>query len=258
MADGQGPWDQEPPAPAGRPASRSGVWIWLAILAAAGAGLWLLIRAFPGALGSGQDRAWIGYYLVWIVFISLRLVSGGPIRWKEKVRHGAIWVGVIGVLALGYSYRAELGGVVQRVRGEFSGGYPVATGARELVVTAADGGGFYVMGKVNGQVVRFLVDTGASDTVLSPADAERIGVDTAALTFDRTAETANGTGYGAAFTADSLAVGSIAFSDMPMVVNQAPMTSSLLGMSFLRQLESFHVKDGKLHLKARDSGGPDR
>jgi len=120
------------------------------------------------------------------------------------------------------------------------------------VVTQGDEGGFFVMGMVNGQRVRFLVDTGASDTVLSPADAKRLGIDLETLTFDKTAETANGMGYGAAFTADSLAVGSIAFSDMPLVVNQAPMSSSLLGMTFLRRLESFQVKGDKLYLKSRD------
>jgi aspartyl protease family protein len=214
-------------------------------------GLWLMARAFPGALGSGQDKAWVGYYLAWAVLISLRLFSGGPMRWGEKAKHAAIWVGIIALIAVGYSYRGELGQVVQRVQGEASGGYPVATGAREMVVTAADDGGFYVMGKVNGQVVRFLVDTGASDTVLSPADAQRAGIDTGVLTFDYRSETANGTGYGARIVVDSLSVGSVTLADLPVMVNQADMSSSLLGMSFLHRLESFQVRDGKLYLKAR-------
>jgi aspartyl protease family protein len=107
------------------------------------------------------------------------------------------------------------------------------------------------MGQVNGQAVRFLVDTGASETVLSPADAKRIGVDTAGLAFDHPSETANGVGYAAPLTADSLAVGTIRFENVPMLVNQAPMSSSLRGMSFLKRLESFKVSGRKLYLKPR-------
>jgi aspartyl protease family protein len=35
---------------------------------------------------------------------------------------------------------------------------------------------------------------------------------------------------------------------VPMTVNQAPMTSSLLGMSFLRRLDSFQVRGRRLYL----------
>ncbi len=96
------------------------------------------------------------------------------------------------------------------------------------------------------------MDTGASETVLSPADAARVGIDLAALTFDRASETANGVGYGAAFQADSLSVGAITFRDMPIMINQAPMSSSLLGMTFLRRLESFQVKGDRLLMKAHE------
>jgi aspartyl protease family protein len=102
--------------------------------------------------------------------------------------------------------------------------------------------------------VRFIVDTGATGVVLSPDDARRIGVDMAGLRYTEVAETANGIGYGAPLTADRLEVGPIAMSDFKMSVNQAPMSASLLGMSFLRRLESFRVEDHKLVLRWRDGG----
>ena len=46
--------------------------------------------------------------------------------------------------------------------------------------------------EVNGQPVRFMVDTGASDIVLSRRDAERVGIDPRELAYLGRARTANG------------------------------------------------------------------
>jgi aspartyl protease family protein len=46
-------------------------------------------------------------------------------------------------------------------------------------------------------------------------------------------------------------VGSIGFQNVPVLINQAPMSSSLLGMTFLRRLGSFEVRDGRLYLRAK-------
>ena len=219
----------------------------LAVAVAVGVIIWILWRAFPENIrGSGDDWAWVaqGALVVLIVGTGVFRLSRG--RLSEHLRYAAAWIVIIAVLAVGYAYRGELQGVVQRVQGAFGPGEPIATAAHELVINQDDEGGFIVVGQVNGQRVRFLVDTGSSDTVLAPADAERIGVDLTSLRFDRTAETANGLGYGAPFTADSLSVGPIRLSNMPMSINQAPMSASLLGMSFLSRLDSFEFRGRKL------------
>lgn len=251
MSGDGGPWEVKGDAPARPRGARRRLVIWILALALLFGGVRLLFAAFPGAVRSPEDWAWVAWGVLLMALLSTSLLARG-VRWGQTARHAAIWAGVVAVLVLGVTYRGELAGVGQRVRMQLSASYPVAVSPRELVVTQGDEGGFFVMGRVNGQRVRFLVDTGASDTVLSPADARRLGIDLTTLRFDRTAETANGTGYGAAFTADSVAVGAIAFSDMPLVINQAPMSSSLLGMSFLRRLESFQVKGDKLSLRSRE------
>ena len=252
MADGQGPWggpqpeDQEPPPRV----PRHRRWIWLALVAVLIGGLVLLFKAFPGQLQQPQDWGWMGYLIVFMAMLSAGLFTARRIDWGQKARHAAIWVAILAVLVVGVAFRGELEGVGQRVRIAFSGAYPVAAGG-EMIVPQQDNGGFYVMAKVNGQPVRFLVDTGSSDTVLSPADAHRLGLDAPGQAFSRMAETANGTGYGAPITAASLSVGSIELTQMPMVINQAPMSMSLLGMTFLSRLESFQVRDRRLYLKPR-------
>ena len=251
MPTNGGPWepptDEEPTSGISRRR-----WIlWVVATLAMVAGLSLLMEVFPGAVDTGEDWAWVGYLVVLMALISTAILTAGRIAWGEKARHAAIWLAIIAVIILGVTYRGELAGVVHRVRLQLSGSHPVTTAPGELVVTG-DGGHFFITGQVNGQRVRFLVDTGASETVLSPADATRLGFDPATLTFDQPSQTANGVGYGAEITADSLAVGEIALGDFPMMVNQAPMSESLLGMSFLNRLDSFTFKGDKLYLKAKE------
>lgn len=251
-----GPWGSEDPeAPKTAPGKRGipghRVLIWLALMAVLGGGVWLIRTAFPGYLDV-NDWSFAARAFVILLMLSAAVLTARRIDWGQKARHAAIWAGIVAMMVLGLTYRDELIGVGERIRSEFSSSYPVTNGERQLVVTAAEGGGFLIMGTVNGQLVRFLVDTGASDTVLSPDDAARVGVNLASLHFDHMAETANGTGYGAPFTADSLTIGPIKVAAMPMVVNRAPMTSSLLGMTFLSRLDSFQVRGRRLYLKARD------
>jgi aspartyl protease family protein len=129
--------------------------------------------------------------------------------------------------------------------------FAVADTPRSVVVGRSEDGGFYVMGEVNGARVRFLIDTGATEIVLSPADAARAGLDTAQMDFSHPTETANGVGYGAGTTVERLEVGPIRLTDVPVAVNQASMSASLLGMSFLQRLESFEVRGDELILHGK-------
>uniref|UniRef100_B0T4A2 Putative aspartyl protease n=1 Tax=Caulobacter sp. (strain K31) TaxID=366602 RepID=B0T4A2_CAUSK len=253
-----GPWGAPPPRP--EPARAPPVsWrrrlIWLAVVIGGGVLLATLFRSAPWALRTPSDWAFV---VMWSGFGLL--ASAGLLRARrgdilKGAGHVAVWVATVGVLAVGYLYRAELAQAPQRLRMALNVGAPVATGERELRVAQTEGGAFVIVGQVNGQPVPFMVDTGATDTVLSPADARRVGVDVDALRYDQTAETANGLGYGASWTADRLAVGGIRLGPFPMVINKAPMGGSLLGMSFLNKMESFEVRDRTLILRWREGVG---
>jgi clan AA aspartic protease (TIGR02281 family) len=147
--------------------------------------------------------------------------------------------------------QAGLQDIALRVRSAFTPGYTVARNDSESVLSESEGGNFYVFGTVNGTPIRFLIDTGASDIVLSPSDARLIGIPTENLDYSRIYGTANGVGHGAMATVSRLTVGPISFSDVPVSINQAPMDSSLLGMTFLRRLKSFSIRNHRLYLRWR-------
>jgi aspartyl protease family protein len=254
MPNYQGPWSGlEPPSPPDTPPrpwrqdSRIRLVIVLGVALALGAGVWGLTRLFPAQMARA-DWPTVSYQIAFLALISLSLFSRG-LKLGETVRYIAIWSAVFAALAVGYAYRGEMLGVALRLRSELLPAYAVSGGPHELVLTQDADGGYSVMGQVNGQAVHFAVDTGSSDIVLAPADAARLGIDIGKLDFARHFETANGVGDGASYTAQNLAVGPIKLTNVPMSINRAPMSTSLLGMAFLKRMQSFEVKDGRLYLR---------
>lgn len=248
MSDPKGPWikhsDPEPP-------SSLRVLLWLALLAVIGMSLWSLSTLFPRQPNSDWDQA-----LVIQFFVILALVSGGVIfsrrfRFGEALRNIAIWSGIVLLLAIAFSFQEELRAVYVRLRAELIPGYPVMTSAKELVLTQSEDGHFYIIGEVNGTRVKFMIDTGASDVVLSPGDAKRLGIDVAGLDFSQPYQTANGVGYGAPYRVGHMTLGDVELTDVPVSINQAPMGESLLGMSVLRDTASMEIRDRKLFLRWR-------
>ena len=98
------------------------------------------------------------------------------------------------------------------------------------------------------------------DRARGEAAAQRLGagkrctvkqLDLASLQFNKSVETANGVGLGAPYMAGRFTVGSIELTNVPMSVNKAPMSSSLLGMAFFNRLQSFRFEGDKLYLKPK-------
>jgi aspartyl protease family protein len=208
-------------------------------------------RPFPDRVSSSDDWGYIARGVGALALVASSLLAMRP-RLKDAARYVLIWLALGAAVVVGFTYKADLVDAATRMRAALIPAYAVAAGDHSLVLGEDAEGAYHVVGQVNGQAVGFLVDTGASDVVLSPADAERIGVDMASLRYTHAYETANGIGQGATYIAPNLTIGPIRLTNVAMSINQAPMSSSLLGMTFFKRIESFEFKGGQLTLRWRD------
>jgi len=164
----------------------------------------------------------------------------------------ATWALAIVSLTGVYAYRFELSDVADRVMSEIAPGEPTVGRGGEVIVNRRIGGEFVVRARVNDRPVAFLFDTGASMVVLTAEDAARVGIDTRALAFDVDVVTANGAAKAAPTRLDRIAVGSILLRNVrALVARPGAMSESLLGMSFLENLQSYTVERGRLVMRAK-------
>jgi len=204
-------------------------------------------------LGLGSDESFRLLYLVLLlafVAMGLRLSRG---RLGPNLRHLGIWALIVLSLVAVYAYRAPLMRFAAPVMLELDPSRVVEVsdpdGGSELMVARGNDGHFHVNGRANGTAVDFLVDTGASSTVLTLADAERAGLDITALSFDQPVRTANGIAYYAEARLDSLEIGPWRLNDVPVsVMPGEALDTSLLGMSTIDRFSSWRVEGDRMVL----------
>jgi aspartyl protease family protein len=113
----------------------------------------------------------------------------------------------------------------------------------------ATDGHYYLMAEVNGTPVRFVVDTGATEVVLTLRDAERVGIDASALAYIGQARTANGIVATAPVRLDSISLGPVHDQNLRAVVNGGEMDTSLMGMAYLTRFARVEFSRDRLILE---------
>lgn len=218
------------------------------LLASTALVLWL-DSEFPGAFADGDQAPRLVYYVLLLALVSAGVVAGVRLRIGTFLRYGAIWAGVFAVLLLGYSYRDHVYAVRDRLVGEFRPDAALTLSSGEVEIRRGMDGHFRLTAEVNGQPIRFLVDTGASLVVLTPADATRIGVDADRLQYSFPSRTANGEVATARLRLADLNAGPIRERDIPAAVIREGLPESLLGLSFLNRLSGYEVNRDRMILR---------
>ena len=228
---------------------------WIAMSLLAGGLVLLIATNDAGSVFGMESGAFAGvlYLGVIALVIGTGLVSRRT-SMGSNVKTIAAWLVILLVLVGGYQYRYELQDVASRLTAGFVPGSPVsvmsADGEATVRLEKLSDGHFGARAEVDGVTVDFLVDTGATTTVLSAADAGRVGIDVDALNFAIPVSPANGIARAARATVDEVRVGSISRSRLPVLV-AAPgtLSQSLLGMNFIGSLSGFDVRRDLLILR---------
>jgi aspartyl protease family protein len=127
---------------------------------------------------------------------------------------------------------------------------PVQTGGRSLSIPRDARGHFLTEGRIDGQRIGFMVDTGASVVALNEKSAARFGFRPSRSDYNTTVQTANGTIKAARTRLAMVELGGIVVRDVDaMVLPDAALSENLLGLSFLSKLKRFEYANGRLLLE---------
>ena len=107
----------------------------------------------------------------------------------------------------------------------------------EIRLKKRGNGHFYAYGLVDGQVVEFLVDTGATNVVLTVDDARRVGLDVDPTRFRVIGSGAAGPVRGQVVRPGEIEISGRVIRGLDVIVAQG-LEQSLLGQDFLRHMPS--------------------
>lgn len=120
-------------------------------------------------------------------------------------------------------------------------------GNGSIEFTKSRDGHFYIQAQINNRNITFLLDTGATDIVLSQKDAMYAGINLQNIQNFKIYETAKGRIEAGVVQIPQIRIGNFLINNVQASVNSYSMSHSLLGMSFLRYFD-FIMKDDRLIL----------
>lgn len=223
------------------------------LIGLAGLGLFAAIRS--GSLASPTDPD--APYLVYLLILGIPVLTGlWSMNRPGKLRDALLWIGILAIFAGGYQFRSELGEFAAKAPHYLVPGAPLEgtgeNGKPTITLRKGNDGHFLARAAVNTFPVTFLVDTGATTTVLTRDDALAAGIALDGLNFTVPVSTANGEVFAARARIGTLDLGGIRRNNMPVLVSGGQgLGQSLLGMNFLDTLGGYAVRGDRMVLEER-------
>lgn len=197
-----------------------------------------------------ENNEWVNilYLMLLLAFIASSIFTRGNMPFLKAVKYFSIWAAIAMFIIILYSFRFDFLEVKTRLVGELNPSHIQVNSLDKIIINMSYGNHFYANVKVNNQNIRFMIDTGATDMVLSLRDAKKAGINIAKLIFNKPYQTANGISYGASVVLKDVKFGNLNLKNVRASVNSADMGVSLLGMSFLRNFKKYEFYQNKLIL----------
>ena len=205
----------------------------------------VLFRLNPSVWESREHLQRLVYLVLLLILLGPALLLRRPFA---NLRYLALWTVVLLILAYGYTVWRTNSINPHNLVSALAPQRDSAGLMGEAQFFANNNGEFVVTGLVNDVEILFLVDTGASDVILTTHDAQRVGMIPDDMVFSRLYRTANGTVNGAPVRLSAVTVGGVRVENVRASVSGGSLHRSLLGMSYLRRISEFSVRNHILTL----------
>ncbi|MBA3676289.1 MAG: TIGR02281 family clan AA aspartic protease [Sphingosinicella sp.] len=173
------------------------------------------------------------------------MVRGIPMRQGFKMMAG--WIIIFLLIFVLFALKDDILRLGKRVMDESraeQGGVQVGG---DLRIRQSPDGHFWVNAQLNGQIVRFLIDSGATTTSISAETARQANIRVGGG-FPVLVNTANGSITVQRARVENLQVGQIEREDFAVHVSEAFGDMNVLGMNFLSSLSGWRVEGTNLIL----------
>ena len=198
---------------------------------------------------SGGDQAVDFIYLVLVLVLVVSALMVRRVPLGQGLRMFAGWVLIFLAAFVAFTLKDDFIDLGKRVVDEARGGGTVTVQAGEtLRIKQSLDGHFWVDGRLNGEEVRFLIDSGATTTSISTETARRAGIEPSSG-IPALVRTANGVVSVERGRADTLNVGTIERQRVAVHISEAFGEINVLGMNFLSSLSGWGVEGKWLILK---------
>ena len=195
------------------------------------------------------DQAVHVIYLIGVLVLVISAFAVRRVPIASALRVFVAWVLIFAAAFVVFTFKDEFLALGDRLLLAARGGAVEEVSASETRVRQAPDGHFWVEAQLNGEPVRFLIDSGATTTSISRETASRVGIEPA-QGMPAIVQTANGRVTVERGRAASLAVGEIERRNVAVHISDAFGDMNVIGMNWLSTLRSWGVEGRTLILRS--------
>jgi aspartyl protease family protein len=194
------------------------------------------------------DQALSFIYFIGILFLVLSAFSLRRIPLSQGLKMAAAWILIFAVTFAAFALKDDFADLGRRLLAESQGREQIVQQGEPIRIRQSRDGHFWVTAKLNGETVRFLIDSGATTTSINGKTARRAGIEPR-RGLPVLVQTANGTVQVQRGRADRMEVGSISRENVTVHISDGFGETNVLGMNFLSSLNGWGVRRGWLVLE---------
>ena len=192
-------------------------------------------------LPSNFDPAMLIYLLILLIGVGSFIFGDFRNKLSQNLQSAAIWVLIFFGAVVIYGFKDS-------IESQLFPRTSVQQIGEEIILTRAGDGHFYATLNINNADITFVVDTGATNVVISRDDALRIGLNPDELNYMGRAQTANGTVRTADVRLDEVNFANRTDRNLRASVNGGELDTSLLGMSYLNRFTTIQISGNQMRL----------